>query len=117
MRLLKEGEEVTLLRWGNFFVDTITTDAATGQIVSATGRYHPAAVNFSKTKKLSWLSAVPDIVPLTLVEFDHLIAKVYSFLHLYIHRFDKRINDSPCLSFSCLDYSINWPTRKISKIS
>ena len=73
--LLAEGEEVTLLRWGNFFIDTITRDAS-GKITGAEGRVHPEATNFSKTKKLTWLAAVPDLVPCTLVEFDHLISKV-----------------------------------------
>ena len=45
-----------------------------------TGRSHPEATNFSKTKKLSWLADVEDLVPATLVEFDHLISKVkYTF--------------------------------------
>jgi hypothetical protein len=34
--LVKEGEEVTLLRWGNFVIDKISKDA-TGRVVSAEG--------------------------------------------------------------------------------
>ena len=71
---LKDGEEVTLLRWGNFDIDKIEKDAS-GKILSVSGRCNPDATNFSKTKKLSWLSDVPDIVPCKLVEFDHLISK------------------------------------------
>ena len=73
--LLQEGEEITLLRWGNFFVDQIEKDGKTGKILGLVGRAHPEATNFSKTKKLSWLAAVPDLVTCTLVEFDHLISK------------------------------------------
>lgn len=69
-----EGEEITLLRWGNFFIDKIERDSA-GNVTGLVGRAHPEATNFSKTKKMSWLAAVPDLVACTLVEFDHLISK------------------------------------------
>ena len=69
----KEGEEVTFLRWGNFFIDTITT--VDGKVTAMTGRAHPEATNFSKTKKTTWLAKVPDNVPCTLVEYGHLITK------------------------------------------
>lgn len=68
------GEEVTFLRWGNFFIDEITKDAA-GLVTAMTGRYHPEATNFSKTKKTTWLASVPDLVSCTLVQYDHLITK------------------------------------------
>jgi glutamyl-tRNA synthetase len=69
-----EGEEVTLMRWGNFFVDKITKND-NGDVVSIEARYHPEATNFSKTKKVTWVAAIPDLVPCKLVEFDHLITE------------------------------------------
>jgi len=68
-----EGEEVTFIRWGNFFIDKI--EKVDGKVISMSGRYHPEATNFSKTKKTTWLAAIPDTVPLKIFEFDHLITK------------------------------------------
>jgi glutamyl-tRNA synthetase len=70
----KEGEEVTFLRWGNFFIDSIVRDSA-GHVTDMKGRFNPDAKNFSKTKKATWLAATPGCVTCRLVEFDHLIAK------------------------------------------
>jgi glutamyl/glutaminyl-tRNA synthetase len=53
----KVGEEVTFLRWGNFIIDTVDKDAATGLISAMSGRFNADATNFSKTKKTTWLSA------------------------------------------------------------
>lgn len=72
--VLTEGEEVTLLRWGNFIVEKMTKDEA-GAVTSISARHDPEAKNFSKTRKLTWLAVTPDVVPCTLVEFDHLISK------------------------------------------
>lgn len=68
------GEEITLLRWGNMKISDIqkSTD---GKIVSMKATYDASATNFSKTKKATWLAAVPDVVPCKLFEFDHLISK------------------------------------------
>jgi len=69
-----QGEEVTFIRWGNFYIDTIEKNVE-GKVISMTGRYNPDATNFSKTKKTTWLAAIPDVVPLKIFEFDHLISK------------------------------------------
>lgn len=71
--LLKEDEEVTLLRWGNVRVTRIERDA--GVVVHVRATYLPDATNFSKTKKLSWLTQSDDNVTASLVEFDHLLSK------------------------------------------
>jgi len=70
----KVGEEVTFLRWGNISVTEINTDA-NGKVVSIKATHDPAATNFSKTKKATWIAAVPDLVPCQCFEFDHLISK------------------------------------------
>jgi len=70
-----EGEEVTLMRWGNCFVDKICRDAD-GKVTSMEGRLHLEG-DFKKTKKkLHWVPKLPDqLVPAVLQEFDHLITK------------------------------------------
>jgi glutamyl-tRNA synthetase len=70
---MKEGEEVTLMDWGNAIVKSITTDADGNTIVD--GHLHLEG-NFKNTeKKLTWLPAIEDLVPVLLEEFDHLITK------------------------------------------
>jgi len=69
-----EGEEITLLRWGNMKLTKIEKDSS-GKVLSMTGVYDATATNFSKTKKATWLAAVEDVVPVKFVEFDHLISK------------------------------------------
>lgn len=51
------GEEVTLLRWGNFIIDEIVRDESSGIVSAITGHFNPEATNFSKTKKVTWLAA------------------------------------------------------------
>ncbi|KAG6957046.1 hypothetical protein JG687_00010218 [Phytophthora cactorum] len=69
-----EGEEVTLMRHGNIIVKKVNK-AADGTITSVEAENHPEG-DFKKTKlKVTWLADVPDLVPLTLVEFDHLLNK------------------------------------------
>jgi glutamyl/glutaminyl-tRNA synthetase len=72
--LYKEGEEVTFIRWGNFYIDKIIKDAE-GKVLSMEGRAHPEATNFSKTKKVTWLASLPELVPCRLLEFDNIISK------------------------------------------
>ncbi|KAF4325529.1 hypothetical protein BBO99_00000359 [Phytophthora kernoviae] len=69
-----EGEEVTLMRHGNIIVKKVNK-AADGTITSVEAENHPEG-DFKKTKlKVTWLADVPDLVPITLVEFDHLLNK------------------------------------------
>ena len=37
---MKEGEEITLMKWGNCFVRRIERDAATGRITGVAGELH-----------------------------------------------------------------------------
>ena len=69
-----EGETVTFLRWGNMDIQKIIK-AEDGSVQSITVRFDAASTNFSKTKKCTWLAAVPDCVPAISVKFDHLISK------------------------------------------
>lgn len=70
----QEGEEVTLMRHGNIIVTKLVKDA-NGVVTRVEALNHPAG-DFKKTKlKVTWLADVPDLVPVTLVEFDHLLNK------------------------------------------
>ncbi|CAI5721216.1 unnamed protein product [Hyaloperonospora brassicae] len=69
-----EGEEVTLMRHGNIIIKKVNK-AADGTIASVEAENFPEG-DFTKTKlKVTWLADVPDLVPLVLVEFDHLLNK------------------------------------------
>jgi glutamyl-tRNA synthetase len=74
-KMVKLGEDVTLLRWGNIKIKAIEMEAGSDVIHTIRADYDATATNFSKTKKLTWLAAVDDAVPMTIVEFDHLISK------------------------------------------
>jgi len=71
---IKEGEEVTLMDWGNAIVKSIER-GADGSVTSLSGELNLAG-DVKKTKlKLTWLADIPELVPLTLVDFDYLITK------------------------------------------
>lgn len=54
-QMLQEGEEVTLMSWGNTFIDTI--ERRDGVIVALTGTLNLGG-DFKKTKKkLTWISS------------------------------------------------------------
>ena len=70
---MKEGEEVTLMDWGNAVVDKKTVQADGS--IDLEGHLHLEG-NFKTTeKKLTWVPAIDDLVPATLVEYDYLITK------------------------------------------
>eukprot|EP00798_Chlamydomonas_sp_ICE-L_P023367 gene23367-30628_t len=71
---VKEGEEVTLMDWGNAFIRKINKDDS-GVVTSIDAELHLAG-DFKKTKsKLHWLSQSEELVALTLSDFDYLINK------------------------------------------
>lgn len=68
-KLLSEGEEVTLMDWGNAIITKKNED---GSLVA---KLHLEG-DFKKTKfKLTWLADTDDKVEADLVDFDHLISK------------------------------------------
>lgn len=68
------GEEITLLRWGNMRIVSIDKNAD-GKVTSIHATYDATSTNFSKTKKATWLAAVPEVVSAKFIEYDHLISK------------------------------------------
>lgn len=70
----KQDEEITLMNWGNAFVRKIVTDAS-GLVTELELDLNEQG-DFKKTeKKVTWLSADPELVPVQLVEFDYLLNK------------------------------------------
>ncbi len=73
--LLKEGEEVTLMDWGNAFIKNITCANGSALPTDATIELHLEG-DVKKTKsKLTWVPENPDAPILTLNEYDHLLTK------------------------------------------
>uniref|UniRef100_A0A383W857 glutamate--tRNA ligase n=1 Tax=Tetradesmus obliquus TaxID=3088 RepID=A0A383W857_TETOB len=71
---VQEGEEVTLMDWGNAIIKSVSK-GPDGQVTGLTGVLNLAG-DFKKTRlKLTWLADVPELVPLTLTDFDYLITK------------------------------------------
>lgn len=70
---LKDNEEITLMDWGNAIVTAIHKH---GDVVIGIDAKLHLEGDFKKTeKKISWLADTPDVVPIELVDFDHLITK------------------------------------------
>lgn len=66
--VVKEGEEVTLMGWGNAIIRTITRDSA-GAPTAITAELHLEG-DFKKTKlKLTWLADVRGVAPAFLIRF------------------------------------------------
>lgn len=73
-KTLKDGEEFTLMDWGNAIVQKINTNAE-GVVTSIDAKLHLEG-DFKKTeKKITWLADSKDVTPVDLVDFDHLINK------------------------------------------
>ncbi|KAI0150386.1 glutamyl-tRNA synthetase [Xylariaceae sp. FL1272] len=72
---LKEGEEITLMNWGNVYVRKLTRDSE-GESITAMDLELHLEGDFKNTKKITWLAATNDnMVPVDLVSFDYLIMK------------------------------------------
>ncbi|KAJ5831963.1 hypothetical protein N7474_000274 [Penicillium riverlandense] len=73
-KLFKQDEEITLMSWGNAIVRKITTD---GDVVTHLEFELHLEGDFKKTeKKVTWLSTEgQELVPVELVDFDHLLTK------------------------------------------
>lgn len=71
--LLKEGEEITLMDWGNAIINKINKEADVVTSIEATLHLEG---DFKKTeKKITWVADTKDLIPVELVDFDHLINK------------------------------------------
>eukprot|EP00931_Biecheleriopsis_adriatica_P116020 TRINITY_DN91734_c0_g1_i1.p1 TRINITY_DN91734_c0_g1~~TRINITY_DN91734_c0_g1_i1.p1 ORF type:complete len:858 (-),score=261.46 TRINITY_DN91734_c0_g1_i1:137-2710(-) len=72
---IAEGEQVTLLHWGNTYVDKITRDKS-GKVVELTGRLNIEGNVKDTKKKIHWVGKLDEqVTPVILREFDHLVTK------------------------------------------
>uniref|UniRef100_A0A6A7FZD9 glutamate--tRNA ligase n=1 Tax=Hirondellea gigas TaxID=1518452 RepID=A0A6A7FZD9_9CRUS len=68
--LISEGDEITLIEWGNVIIDKIDRSNARTELY---GRLNLGG-DVKKTRKLSWLAdSGDDLVSIKLVDLDHLI--------------------------------------------
>jgi len=70
-KLIVEGEEVTLLNWGNVIIDKVSSNKVDNSFLLE-GRLHLEGSVKSTKKKLTWIDSKNNI-PVKIVEFDHLI--------------------------------------------
>lgn len=71
---ITQGEEVTLMDWGNAVVEVVQRDG-NGNAVGLEGRLHLEGSVKTTKLKLTWLPDFPELVNLSLVELDYLITK------------------------------------------
>lgn len=71
---IEEGEQVTLLHWGNAYVDKITK--SNGRVTKLTGRLNVEGNVKDTKKKIHWVPKLDQqVTPAILREFDHLVTK------------------------------------------
>ncbi|KXG49574.1 Glutamyl-tRNA synthetase, class Ib, archaeal/eukaryotic cytosolic [Penicillium griseofulvum] len=76
VKLFKPDEEITLMNWGNAIVRKVSTNAETGIITNLELELHMAGDVKKTEKKVTWLATEgQDLVPVELVDFDHLLTK------------------------------------------
>eukprot|EP00775_Hariotina_reticulata_P007441 gene7441-7651_t len=71
---LVEGQEVTLMDWGNALIKGVQRDAA-GAVTAASAELNLAGDVKATKLKLTWLPDVQDLVPLKICDFGYLINK------------------------------------------
>jgi glutamyl/glutaminyl-tRNA synthetase len=71
---ISQGEEITLMDWGNAIVREIKKDS-NNKIVGLIGELHLEGSVKSTKLKLTWLPDTDELVHISLVEFDYLIKK------------------------------------------
>lgn len=73
---LGEGEQITLLHWGNCYVDKITKDAKTGKVKELVGHLNLEGSVKDTKKKIHWIPHLENqVTPCILRELDHIVTK------------------------------------------
>ncbi|KAK3273892.1 hypothetical protein CYMTET_17879 [Cymbomonas tetramitiformis] len=72
--VVSEGEEVTLMDWGNCFIRGIERNSA-GTVTALTGELHLEGLVKNTKLKTTWLPQIEDLVEMTLVDLGHLVTK------------------------------------------
>lgn len=72
---IESGEQVTLLHWGNAYVDKVTRDKS-GKVTELVGRLNLEGNVKDTKKKIHWVPKLEEqVTHLILREFDHLVTK------------------------------------------
>merc|ERR1719238_1770169 len=74
LALVNDGEEVTLLHWGNAFIKKVNK-GKDGAIVGASGSLNPGGDVKTTKYKLHWVPNVPNVTPCIIREYDHVMSK------------------------------------------
>eukprot|EP00898_Chlorokybus_atmophyticus_P001795 jgi/Chlat1/2616/Chrsp178S02500 len=75
-REVKEQEEVTLMDWGNAIVTRSTRSGGPDSpVIAMEAKLHLEGSVKTTRLKLTWLADTPELLPLSLVEFDNLISR------------------------------------------
>ncbi|KAI3633689.1 hypothetical protein MIR68_008636 [Amoeboaphelidium protococcarum] len=74
-QLLEDGEEFTLMDWGNVIIRSIQKSPSSSDVISSMKVTLNLAGDFKKTKKINWLSAESQHSKVRVREFDYLITK------------------------------------------
>ena len=67
---LKEGEKITLMKWGNVLINKIETQ---GDSLTLTANLLEDDKDYKSTKKINWLPKCDLLVTVHLNEYDHLL--------------------------------------------
>jgi len=70
--MIEEGEEITLMDWGNCFAKKLHRDDD-GNVIKIDGELHLEGSVKDTKKKLTWVDANSDTVPVVMKEYDTLI--------------------------------------------
>ena len=81
---VSEGEEITLMDWGNAIISKVKKDE-NGLVMGLKGQLHLEGSVKSTKLKITWLPETTELVPLTLVELDHLIIKKKVLCACYLY--------------------------------
>lgn len=71
---IEEGEEITLMDWGNAICSKLTRDEH-GNVTSIEAALNPSGNVRTTKKKLTWLSDDQDLVPIEIQEFEYILTK------------------------------------------
>ena len=69
--LIKEGDKVTLMNWGNFMIQSKEQQDDGSYLLK--GEFLPEDTDFKKTVKVTWLADCTDLLVADFTEYDHLI--------------------------------------------
>ena len=72
---IADGEEITLIHWGNVVCEKVAKDEKTGEVTAISAKLNLAGDVKKTKKKLTWLADTPDLVDVELVDLDFLLTK------------------------------------------